>query len=128
MRDNSSLEQHLRQLEEQLLSPSGEVSVEPAALLADEFVEFGSSGKVYDKEQTVQTLGDAARARRSLEDFKVVSVAEDVALVTYRATRYRAANESPINSLRSSVWRLSNGRWQMVFHQGTLSDPCQEQR
>ena len=23
--------------------------------------------------------------------------------------------------LRSSIWKLIDGRWQMVFHQGTLS-------
>lgn len=117
------LEQHLRQLELQLLSPSGAFSDELAGLLADDFVEFGSSGKVYNKEQTIQTLLAASRPQRSLADFKVLSLAQDVALATYRAARHRASDEAPVYSLRSSVWKLSNGRWQMIFHQGTLSEP-----
>jgi hypothetical protein len=32
-----------------------------------------------------------------------------------------SASEQPTYSLRSSVWKLIDGRWQMVFNQGTLS-------
>jgi len=31
-----------------------------------------------------------------------------------------AASEQPTDSLRSFVWKLIDGRWQMVFHQGTV--------
>lgn len=38
---------HLRALEEALLQPDVRKSEELVALLADEFIEFGSSGRVY---------------------------------------------------------------------------------
>jgi hypothetical protein len=41
--------------------------------------------------------------------------------VTYRVIRQGTADEPPIYSLRSSIWKLIDDRWQMVFHQGTLT-------
>lgn len=122
MHTDFSLEQHLRQLEEQLLQPKFRKSVEDvAALLADEFVEFGSSGRVFDKKQTIDALQNEPQINLSLTDFKCVLVAQDVALVTYRAMRRRESGESS-DSLRSSVWKGIEGRWQVVFHQGTVTE------
>jgi glyoxylase I family protein len=42
-----------------------------------------------------------------------------VALLTYRAHRGATAVRPAADSLRSSIWRLRQGHWQMVFHQGT---------
>ena len=112
----------LRSLEEQLLMPqvrssSGEV----ADLLADDFVEFGRSGRVYDKQQTVAALageaGSLKPVKRTASHFHVNELAAGVALLTYRSTRRAASHVS--HSLRSSIWTWREGRWQMVFHQGT---------
>jgi len=120
MHADRSLEQHLRSLEERLLQPGIRKSAEEvAALLDDEFVEFGSSGRIFDKQQVVEGLQAESPVRLSLTDFKAVLLAPDVALATYRAIRYGDSGEPPIHSLRSSVWKLIEGRWSMVFHQGT---------
>jgi hypothetical protein len=49
--------QLIRGFEEQLLQPGIRTSPERlAALLADEFIEIGSSGRVYNKQQTIDLL------------------------------------------------------------------------
>lgn len=126
MRAEPSIEQHLRQLEEQLLRPDVRWSAEKlSALLADEFVEFGSSGRVFDKQQIIAALQAESPTRRSLADFKTSVLAPGMVLATYRAIRDDASGESPTSSLRSSIWKLMDGRWQMLFHQGTPSNQAQ---
>ena len=90
-----------------------------AALLADSFVEFGSSGRVYDKREAVEGLSEECRVRLTLSEFSAFQLAPDVVLVTYRAVQQGDASEPPVHSLRSSLWKFADGRWQMVFHQGT---------
>jgi len=107
-----TIEAQLRHLEELLLQPEVRSSPERvAALLADDFVEFGSSGRVFNKEQIIAALRGESPVKRSVSRFECVMLSDSVALVRYRLTR----------SLRSSIWRLSDGQWRMVFHQGTLT-------
>ena len=115
------ISEQLRHLEEELLQPEVRSSSEKlSALLADEFVEFASSGQVFSKAQVVEALRNEIPARRSLSDFQVVLLSGEIALVTYRATRASDSDPQPVQSLRSSIWRSRDGRWQMLFHQGTL--------
>src|SRR5215813_5828678 len=115
-----SIEAHLRTLEEELLQPDVRKSATRLdALLAEGFIEFGSSGWVFDKQKIIDALRSESPVRLSLTDFKALPLGPGVVLTTYRAVRYGASGEQPIHSLRSSVWRLLDGRWQMVFHQGT---------
>ena len=61
---------HLRTLEERLLQPDVRRSAQAvASLLADEFVEFGSSGRVFDKTQIITALRDEPPIERVLSDF-----------------------------------------------------------
>jgi hypothetical protein len=123
MQADPSLQDHLRQLEERLLQPNVRKSgQEVSELLAHEFIEFGSSGRIFDKQQIIASLQMEPTVRRSLVDFKTLILAPGVILVTYRVVRQGVVpNEQPIHSLRSSIWKLIDGRWQMVFHQGTQS-------
>ena len=114
-----TVEAQLQHLEEQLLQPEVRASAERvAALLADDFVEFGSSGQVFDKQQIMKLLQQESPTKRSLSRFESTALSDNIVLVTYRAIRN---SEPPVHTLRSSIWRLSNGQWQMVFHQGTLT-------
>lgn len=112
-----SEERLLRELEEGLLQPSVRASAEQAAaLLADEFVEFGSSGRIYDKKQIIELLQEeqGQSRQRTVSDFSARQLATDVVLLTYRIVETR--------TIRSSIWKLTNGQWRMVFHQGTKSE------
>jgi hypothetical protein len=110
----------LRELEEQLLQPDVRSSPDRvASLLSEDFEEFGSSGRVFDKAQIVAGLAaERSPVLRIARDLRVRVLAEGVALVTYRAVR-RQPDGSEASSLRSSVWTVADGRWRMAFHQGT---------
>ncbi|MDQ0189256.1 DUF4440 domain-containing protein [Alicyclobacillus cycloheptanicus] len=88
---------------------------ELAKVLADEFFEIGSSGRIFYKSDCV-VEGGIGQWDVSMSDFQMHPLAEGVVLTTYRIedrTRQR-------NTLRSSIWKLIDDRWQMVFHQGTI--------
>jgi hypothetical protein len=113
------LAQHLRELEECLLLPDVRKSRTLVDLLADEFVEFGSSGRVYNKADLVSTLQAESPSTQTTSDFKVTELSPEVALLTYRIHLHR---EPPVYTLRSSLWKLSGGRWRMVFHRATPTE------
>jgi hypothetical protein len=112
----------LRNLEEELLQPEVRRSADRVGgLLADEFIEFGSSGCVFDKSQIIEALQHEASdptTRVHLTDFAARQLAPGVVLVTYRTLR-SGPNASRAYKLRSSIWKSTNGHWQMIFHQGT---------
>ncbi|MBN3886684.1 MAG: DUF4440 domain-containing protein [Nostoc sp.] len=112
-----------REFEEHLLQPDVRKSAKDIMdLLADEFIEFGSSGHVFDKQQIIKSLQNEPiepLTRRSITEFKTLVLATGVVLVTYRLVRHISGEQS-VHSLRSSIWKLNNHRWKMIFHQGTL--------
>ena len=120
MDTEEALRQLLYQLEERLLQPEvRHAPAELAKLLADEFVEFGSSGQVYDKPAIVEALARQSGIRISIADFRAVRLAPEAVLVTYRALSCYSEGELAHHSLRSSIWKQADRSWQMVFHQGT---------
>src|SRR3954447_556636 len=114
----ASTGEHLRSLEEALLNPSlrrNRVAVEK--MLAEDFVEFGSSGRVWARDQIFELLASETFSPVLIEEFNCISIAEHIALVTYRAVHTDATKGSP--SLRSSIWVKESGEWRLKFHQGT---------
>jgi hypothetical protein len=116
--ENSSLKEHLCSLEERLSQLEVRKSVkELEALLADDFIEFGSSGCIFNKRQVIDGLVNKSPVQMTLMDFNAKLLASDVALTTYRIVKHKERKYS----LRSSIWKWKEGKWQMVFHQGTPS-------
>ena len=114
-----------RSLEQKLHRPEIRQSPDAVrALLADAFVEFGSSGTVYDKASIVAALAEESTAEAALvpdvHHFAAQSIAPDAVLVTYRSSRRYPDGTGTRTTLRSSIWKLIDGRWQMLFHQGTV--------
>jgi hypothetical protein len=89
-------------------------------LLADDFVEFGSSGRTYDKKQVLFALRKQIPGRLTIEEFRVREISPAAALVTYRARAESADHKTEKSSLRSSLWVRRGSEWQRIFHQGTL--------
>lgn len=108
----------LQQLETELLAPSVRKSERVASLLADNFVEYGSSGREYTKAEIISTLAAEQPVKITASKFSILLIAPGTALLRYLACRHA---ESKAYSLRSSIWQLQNGQWRMLFHQGT---PC----
>jgi hypothetical protein len=113
----------LCELEKRLHRPEIRASAdEVAGLLADEFFEFGASGAVWNRQEVIDGLPrERMQPARELgaSDFLVNWLADDVALITYRGVRRIPSEAKELHFLRSSVWKLIDGQWRMVFHQGT---------
>jgi hypothetical protein len=121
---SESVRATLLAFEEELLS--SQVRASEARLnemLADEFVEFGSSGRIYDKPSIIRELGESGLvADFEIGDFRLVMSGEDAAFVTYHCGVKSDSGEVIRKSIRSSLWRLADDRWQLIFHQGTKTE------
>lgn len=110
----------VRRLEEALLDPHVRRSrTALGRLLADGFVEFGSSGRVFRKARLIAALRREVTPRRVIRDFTVRVLAPGVALATYGLVTGGPRGGARTRSLRSSIWTRTRGGWRMVFHQGT---------
>jgi hypothetical protein len=86
-------------------------------LFADDFFEFGRSGRMYERDDTLSASAAPINARFPLEDFRARLLAPDVAQVTYvSAVKRSDAHEF---ARRSSIWTRRGSGWVIRFHQGT---------
>ncbi|MBB4231739.1 DUF4440 domain-containing protein [Rhizobium mongolense] len=92
-------------------------------LLSEDFVEFGSSGAIYRRNEIIDLLvqeNDNADPGELLAyDYSLTTISSDAVLLTYRTRRARE-DGSERHVLRSSIWKHSEIGWQMLFHQGTV--------
>jgi len=105
----------LHELEMEMLDPG--VRGDPVRLsylLRDDFIEFGSSGRVYEKRMLIDMLSKEEHIPVLIRDFAIRELAPVTALVNYRSV-----GQAGQEARRSSIWIKSDGRWQMTFHQGT---------
>ncbi|WP_425352645.1 DUF4440 domain-containing protein [Methylobacterium terrae] len=101
--------------------PVGNYPGRVAALLTDDFLEFGRSGGVCGKDEVVHSLAaerDCERSELTAYGYELRILAVGVVLLTYRTIRKEEGGPD-LHTLRSSVWKLIDGHWQMAFHQGT---------
>lgn len=91
-------------------------------LLADDFLEFGKSGMVFDKQSILDLLqSEETDLQIEVSDFSVKELAADVILVTYKGSMLNDEGVT-VSTLRSSIWVSKEGSWCMTFHQGTKID------
>lgn len=121
--DITALTAELKALELRLLDPAVRGNPELVAeLLAPEFTEYGASGQVFDRAAIVAALAaEGTRVARKLSRFAVRPLGPDAALATCRVKR-----ADGFETLRSSIWQRRDGRWLMVFHQGTAAAKADE--
>lgn len=118
------LASHIRTLEEKLLDPAIRADAEKLdALLADDFIEIGTSGRIYTKRDTLEQLpAEPGSWTYELTDFVIRTIAEGVTLATYKITTFNNAVKHR-KTLRSSIWRLEpDGHLRLCFHQGTTAE------
>ena len=113
-----SLEQELRELEIEVMTAAGERrTADLREYIADDFYEIGSSSRTYDKAEVLAAIATAPLRRFQVEDFKVTASGTDWALVSYQALE--KSDTGSTSSWRSSLWVKREGKWQIVFQQGT---------
>lgn len=119
---NMDLEEIIK-LEKKLLDSSVRKSAEELnSLLSPGFVEFGTSGRIYNRKIIVEQLADEVPSKVEALDFEGVFLAPDVVQLRFK-TRRKNQDGTMSASLRSSIWKRVHGRWQMFFHQGTATAP-----
>lgn len=95
-------------------------------LLAPDFVEFGRSGRVYRREDTLAVPRGPIDAVLPLPGFRVRSLSPEIAQVTYdSAVTYGGVVQ---HARRSSVWSRAAAGWVLRFHQGTPTDSSGQAR
>jgi hypothetical protein len=117
------LQAHLIHLEKELVAAQNRrdfAAVE--ALLADDFHEIGSSGRVFAKAETVRVLSEAQIVDCTFDHFQFLPIDDKCVIVMYMATARRTRNgrEHLNRAWRSSTWVKRGDAWQVLFHQATV--------
>jgi len=98
------------------VSRTGQTTRKDAArmdeLLADDFVEYVSSGKVLHKSGVLSAPDDGVEY--ALSDFSFTDFPQVVTLVKYKSVASSQA------ALRSSIWVQNGGAWWLMHHQATV--------
>ncbi|HEY1155825.1 MAG TPA: nuclear transport factor 2 family protein, partial [Arthrobacter sp.] len=104
----------VEELERELLGPlvRGDIG-RTAILLHPDFVEIGSSGRVWTRDAMMMALEEDPGERTDIEILGADRIGTSAVLLTYRSF----SRSGP--TLRSSLWVLDSGRWRLRFHQGT---------
>lgn len=89
-----------------------------ASLIAPDFLEFGSSGRVWDAAAVVASLARPIDDEITIDDFEVHPLSEAVLLAIYRTTAV-ARDGTARRCFRCSIWLRRGDRFVMRFHQGT---------
>jgi hypothetical protein len=113
------LEEKLIQLEQNLLDPGFYRDIDNLnGCLAADFMEFGQSGTVYDRETTIRLLAAAENRNIGIRDFSIRCLSSHAAVAHYTAISVKK-DGTENNSLRTSIWVKEEDRWKLLFHQGT---------
>lgn len=115
----SDLVEEACRLEVRLLDPN--VRSQPslvAELLREDFIEHGSSGRRWTRDDIIGALSSEHGADTiATFDLTGRQLSDDIALVTYRTTRHGW------QAWRSSVCIREDGRCRVLFHQATPIPP-----
>lgn len=86
-------------------------------IMADDFIEFGRSGRTYSKEDCLSHEREPINAILPLQNLNIRLLTQDTAQVTYNSeVTYDDIIEK---GRRSSIWTRSGKGWVLRFHQGT---------
>ncbi|MFJ5700144.1 RNase H family protein [Arthrobacter sp. NPDC093139] len=109
-----SPEETVEALERELLRPDVRSDIgRTGVLLHPEFMEIGSSGRIWTRDAMMMSLEESPGGPMELELISADRIGADTILLTYRSRSRDGA------ALRSSVWVLHGGQWRLRFHQGT---------
>lgn len=91
-------------------------------LLAEDFMEIGASGAIYDQTAIIELLTrEAAPPEDVLQptNYSLKVISDGAMLLTYE-TELTHADGFRRRVARSSIWVRNGAKWQMLFHQGTI--------
>ncbi|MDR6417306.1 ribonuclease HI family protein [Pseudarthrobacter sulfonivorans] len=101
-------------LERELAGPDARSDIgRTGVLLHPDFMEIGSSGRVWTRDAMMMAMEEDPGHHTELEILGADRIGTSAVLLTYRS--YSRSG----TVLRSSLWVLDGGRWRLRFHQGT---------
>jgi hypothetical protein len=106
----------LERLEQELWYPDIE-NERLNELLAQDFFEFGRSGRIWYRKDTIATVPQTKDTVFPLPELHIRLLHENVAQITYDSAF--AYNGVVQNTHRSSIWSRTTNGWELRFHQGT---------
>ncbi|VYU37559.1 Uncharacterised protein [Clostridium tertium] len=113
------LEKTILNLEKQLLDPVVRKTPEKLReFLSEDFIEFCSSGTIYRYNPNDTFFEENVSFK--IMNFTCAELTEGYALATYKVDKIYEKENTIKSSIRSSIWKLIDSKWKMIFHQGTL--------
>jgi len=95
---------------------TGRAAIE--ALLAEDFVETGTSGRIRTRAAGLETLMRRSAAPPEtpweISGFETRALSETILLATYMLAAGSRVTR------RATIWRREGGAWRAVYHQGTV--------
>jgi len=93
-------------------------------MTCDEFWEVGASGNIYTREFVITTLLERYadpnyKDEWKTQNFKLTPLSDDHYLLTYELFQGLRFTR------RSTIWRLENGSWKILYHQGTVVEDAE---
>jgi ribonuclease HI len=90
------------------------------AVLDEAFVEFGSSGRAWTRDEIIELLErDSLTDAVSIAAFEAVEIRSGVFLVLYETNSTDPRDGRRLRRRRSSIWLRRGDRFRLRFHQGT---------
>ncbi len=116
--DEDAVLAELTALEPLFHAPGGMTRAEYEALTAPDFAEVGASGRRYDREDIWAVLAGRFASGEPEPAFELTQAAvRRLAAHVWVLTYHLRFGER--RSRRVSVWERVDGRWRVVYHQGT---------
>ena len=114
-----NIKQIIQALEEKLLDKKVRSSrTELEKIISKEFIEFGSSGKIFSYSDTINSLlTDNEEFKYNIIEMNVKKLSENIVLVLYLIEIEK--DNCKIKTNRSSIWKKEEDSWKIIFHQGT---------
>jgi hypothetical protein len=112
-------EELILNLENELLRPETRKSPEKLrGLLSEDFIEYCSSGSIYN--YNIYDTFYEENVEFKIIDFNTRELSKYCILATYKVNKIYHNDNTVKSSLRSSIWKLYESKWKMIFHQGTI--------
>jgi hypothetical protein len=116
----NNLEKIIFDLETELQKDEVRISVERLdELISDDFKEITSSGDVTNKQDCFVNLPSAPKIDFIMTDFQTRELTPDLVQSFFKTEKTVIETGKKSFSKRSSIWKNENGKWKMIFHQGT---------
>ena len=90
------------------------------AVIDEAFVEFGSSGRRWERDEILELLTSEPRTDAvRIEAFEAFEIGQGVVLVNYETVGLEPSGGPTLRRRRSSLWLRADDGYRLRFHQGT---------